>query len=67
MTVKCTEYIDTKKVLSNNRKLNGISISIAESLTTLQMAKLKNVKDKYIFHKTNTFFKKFSHCLASSW
>ena len=67
MTVKCAEYVGTKKVLSNNRKLNGISISIAESLTALQMVKLKNVKDKYIFHKTNTFFIKFSHCLASSW
>ena len=38
----------------NKRKFKGINISVTESLTSLRMTKLKDVRDEYGFNKVWT-------------
>ena len=38
----------------NKRKFKGTTISVTESLNSLQMTKLKNAKDEYGFNKVWT-------------
>ena len=50
-TITFTRYDTRKKVSMNQRKVKGTNISVTESLTSLQMKKLKDARDEYGFKK----------------
>ena len=52
--IKFTRYNSRKKVFMNKRKFKGTNISVIESLTSLQMTKLKDARDEYDFNKVWT-------------
>ena len=52
--IKFTRYNIRKKVFINKRKFKGTNISVTESLTSWQMAKLKYAGDEYGFNKVWT-------------
>ena len=52
--IKFTWYKTRKKVFMNKRKFKEANISVTESLTSLRMANLKDVRDDYRFNKVWT-------------